>query len=130
MRLTLERTKTVEVPNDPDKGFIKIKLLSMEELAEIEAKSSETGITSDGEAKMVIKPYERANKVAEACLIDWGNFYDELGKPIPFSYKKISKVAQYVIRGEKDVRFLEWVDDMHQEFMKEVQGEEKVAGKN
>ena len=127
MRLTNERTKRVEVPNDADGGFIIIRNLSMEEITQIESKYMT--ISSEG---VSIKDY--ANKVADfarICLKSWGNFFEAEGSPLTFNAANIERVAQaaIMIKGEK-VRFFDWVNTERENFAEEVEREETEAVKN
>lgn len=130
MRLTLEKTKRIEVPNDEDGGYINIKFLHQEELANIESRSSETMFDTSGGVKVIVNSYKRTNSVAKKCLVGWGNFFDEKGNELRFP-RDIDKASNYSINvNGKLVRFLEWVESCHTEFRDEVIEEIKVAEKN
>lgn len=130
MRLTLDKIKRVEVPGDEDGGFVNIRALSLEEIAAIEAKSSDMGFKEDGGVTISINSYNRTNLVARKCLKGWGNFFDEKGEELKFP-KDIDRAAKYTINiNGKDMRFLEWVEHEHTKHREEIKEEEGVASKN
>ena len=130
MRLKRERTKTVDIPNDPDKGSVTIKLLTLHELDLIEEKSSDLKLGED-DSSMSLKPTKRANAVARACIEGWDNFFNENGKPLKYSKNRIQLTSAFEVDlSDKTVRFFEWVDDEHEKFRKEVTEQEKVSVKN
>jgi len=130
MRLTLDKIKRVEVPGDEDGGYINIKALSLEDLAGIEAKSSDMAFTGDGGVTVSVNSYSRANLVARKCLTGWGNFFNEKGEELRFP-KDIDRAAKYSIRiGGKETRFLEWVEQEHTKHREEIAEEMGAASKN
>ena len=130
MRLSINKNKKVDVPNDEDGGFINIKALSIEELANIESKSSDMAYDATGNVKVTINPYKRANLVARKCLTGWGNFFDEKGEELKFP-KDVDRAALYSINiDSKDMRFLEWVEQCHTILRDEIADEMGVASKN
>lgn len=129
MRLTAEKTKKVNVPNDPDSGYVVIRALSRDELAHSESASSSVNI--GGEVSVIVDPYKRANLIATSCLKGWGNFFDSYGNEIKFNNKSLQTVKDMsVVIEDKPVRFFEWVKDEHDKFFNEVEEEKKVALKN
>ncbi|MFA5347453.1 MAG: hypothetical protein WC294_04910 [Methanoregula sp.] len=130
MRLTLDKIKRVEVPGDEDGGFVNIKVLSLEDLAAIEAKSSDMAFTENGGVTVSINSYNRANLVARKCLTGWGNFFNEKGEELKFP-KDIGRAARYSITiNGKEIRFLEWVEQCHTQHREEIKEEMAVASKN
>ena len=127
MKLSAERTKKIEVPGDPDKGFVVIRMLSLEETSQIEGKHmiiSEKGISINNYS-------ERDSAYAIACIKDWGNLFDVDNTPIKFNAINMNKVANFaiIIDGET-VRFFEWVKRELTKFTEEVEEQEKAAIKN
>lgn len=131
-RLTAKKTRVFYVPNDPDKGNITIRALTREELARIEANCSETSADDKGSGKLILNPYARVNGVAQACLEDWENFFDEKGNPMKYSAKNVMRASRMSIEVEEGniVRFFEWVDSCHAEFLDAVKIETEEAEKN
>ena len=131
MRLTLEKTKKCSIPKDEDGGFVIIKALSQEELAQIQSKSSEVAIATGDDIKISVDDVKRINLTAHACLTGWGNLFDEKGTEIKFNKANVNKVAQCSVRVEsKPTRFLQWVDDCHTAFLAEIEEGMKEASKN
>ena len=131
MRLTVEKNKRVDIPGDEDGGFINIKLLSLHEIARIEAKCQSPGINEKAEVTLALDPFSRENMIALSCLTGWGNMYDSKGKELKFNRKSLAQAEAFVIRvDDKKMRFLEWVDHEHAKFYEEVEDESKVAIKN
>lgn len=127
MKLIAQKTKKVDVPNDPDGGFIVIKNLTQEEVAVIEGKYFEV---TNKEVRMV-NYAERESEFARACLTDWGNMFDESGRPMKFTPKNIEKASAFSIEIEdKMTRFYEWVNTEREKFAEEVDEAEKEARKN
>ncbi len=128
MRLSIEKTKTIKVPNDPDGGYVNIRLLSIDERAKIESDTSTIDIVNNG---VVVNPYNRDNGVASACLKGWGNMYDAQGNELKFNNSNLVKAGSFGIEIDgKMVRFLKWVADEHDKFVEEVAAENKVAEGN
>lgn len=131
MRLTLDKTKTVKVPNDPDNGFINIRALSNDEIAEIESKSMSLTVGQGNEASLELDPYARDNGVAAACLQGWGNMFDPSGKALEYNKQNI-ELARRKFSIDIDgvtVRFFKWIRDEHDQFIREInEGKEEVAG--
>lgn len=131
MRLTLQPTKTFFVPEDPDNASVDVELLSMDAIAQIEAKASETGITAQGEASVTLDTYRRVNLTVQQCVKGWNGFYDESGKEISFSRKNINKLARFAVKIEKDtVRLFDWIDKCHTELLDIHTSEEEAVEKN
>lgn len=136
MRLTLEKTKRVEIPNDPDGGYINIRLLSLNKIAQIESKCNQTGVDANSEVRISLDPFARENKVARACLVGWGNLFGPKGEELKFNHRNLILAEDFVIhivdeKGEKQkVRFLEWVDSEHSKFYSESEDEAEDVSKN
>lgn len=133
MRLTVEKTKRFEVPNDPDGAYINIKALSLEQLARIESKCSKSGMDEDGNFSVSLDPFKRANAVSIACLTGWGGFFDVKGKELKFSVKNLREAAGLGVMmpdEDKPIRLFEWVDQCHNEFLDEIDTEAVEAAKN
>ncbi len=132
MRLKSVRTKRVDVPNDPDKGYINIQNLSEEQIAQIDAKYFEI---SDGGVRM-INYATRDGDFAKACLTGWGNLFDESGREMKFNPKNVEKASAFGIETVDDkgkditLRFFTWVNEEREKFAEEVEAEEKLAEKN
>jgi len=130
MRLIVEKTKKVDVPNDPDMGYINIRALSMEELAEIESKASDMVVGEKG-VNISLNNYEKANRIAGKCLKGWGNMFDSKGEELKYNSSSLEMMShlELMVEGKK-VRFLEWVCDCHTKFREEIKEEEGVAQGN
>jgi len=132
MKLPKKRIKEVYIPNDPDKGVIIIRNLSMEEEAQIESKF--LSIIANGEVSFT-NYAERTKTFAIACLEGWRNLKDEDGKDLEFNSKNVELASAYSIITMKDgrqqrKRFFEWVDEERELFSKEVIDEENKAQGN
>ena len=129
MKLKAAKNKRVEVPNDPDFGYINIKNLSLEEVARIDSKYfkiSDGGVSMENYAN-------RDGDFAKACLTGWGNLFDESGRELKFTPKNIEKASAFVIDvGEEEgmVRFYSWVNSEREKFAEEVEAGEQEAEKN
>lgn len=83
-RLTSEYAEWREIPNDPDKGRIKVKHLKQGDINDIEdqIESYETLLRTDAEGKVhrevKINMAKGDKHYAYLCaaLVDWENFYD------------------------------------------------------
>ena len=130
MRLTAEKTKRVDIPNDPDGGFINIVALTLDEVERLEEKAVEYSLGED-DASYSVKPYKRANLMSRACLRGWGGLFDIKGNSLKFTKAHIKEAAKFeiIIDGQRK-RFLEWVDDEHTAFLEEITKEEEEAVKN
>jgi len=127
MRLTAERTKRVDIPNDPDGAYVIMRNLSLEEVARIE---QDHMIITDKEVRTA-KFVDRDGNFARECLKDWGNFFDESGKEMKFTQRNIEKAAALSIRiDERAVRFFSWVNEEREKFAEEIEKEEESARKN
>jgi len=127
MKLIAQKTKKIEVPGDADGGFVVIKNLSLEEVANIEGKYFEV---TNKEIRMV-NYAEREGEFARACLTDWGNLFDESERPMKFTAKNIDKASQFAIEIDgKQTRFYEWINDEREKFAEEVAEQESAARKN
>lgn len=131
MRLSLEKTKRIEVPGDPDAGYINIKELSDEQLAAIEAQSSKISMTSGDDVSVSLNSQSRTAKVAKACLTGWGNMFDEKGKILKCTPANVKKASGFVvdIDGER-IRFFAWIEKCHMEFKAEIEEELGAASEN
>lgn len=127
MRLTKERTKRVDVPNDPDGGFVVLRALSKEAVAQIE--SEYMVVTQDGVE--LRKFAERQATLARERIKDWGNLEDEYGNPLKCTVKNLELAARFNIDvdGEQK-RFFQWVNDEGEKFEDEVDAKETEASKN
>lgn len=127
MRLSDARTKTVTVPNDPDGGYIIIKNLSMEEVAQIEGKYL---IVTDKEVRMS-NYSERDSDFVSACLDGWGKLFGPDNRELKFTPLNVDKSSAFVITvDEKRVRFFSWINQERVKFAEEVLEEEESARKN
>jgi len=130
MRLSTEKTKRVLVPNDPDDGYVIIRALSVEELSEIESKSSTVSV-SEGKAQVVVNSYDRINGVARGCIKGWGNMFDAAGTELKFNAGNLEKVKKFNISVDsKKIRFFQWIDEEHAKFIEEVSEEIGAAQEN
>lgn len=130
MKLVAERSKTIEIPGDEDKGFIQIRNLSMEEVAQIESKYvhvTMNDIKMDNFA-------ERDADFARACLKGWGNLYDPSGRDLKFNPKNIATASAFVVtvvdpetNESLRHRFYEWINNEREKFAEEVEAEEEAA---
>jgi hypothetical protein len=132
MRLTTERTKRIDVPDDPDKAFINIIALDLDLITKIEENCSNIIIgDSDSSDSIGFKPAKREDGIAKNCLKSFGNFFDVKGSEIKFKKSNFKEVAKFAIDIDgKRVRFFEWVANEHDKFYDEVLIEEKEATKN
>lgn len=140
MKLSAERKKDIEVPNDPDGAFIRIRCLSKQETFEI----GMSCVSPDGSIQGRYLS-DKEKKTVEACLVNWGNFKDSEDKPLDFNPEALA-LAQHsniVIdveveakKGKKKetkqhkIRFNQWVLDEHKKFQEEVEKEEALAEGN
>ena len=130
MRLSVEKTKTVPVPNDPDGGFINIRALTEDEIAEIESEAITISVT-DGmsNSSLEIDPHKRENGTAIKCLKGWGHMYDLQGAELPFNKSSVElakKNFAISIDGAKH-RFFKWISTEHAKFKEEIAKEEAEA---
>ena len=132
MKLTMDVTRQFYVPDDTDGAYVTIRALSMEEVAEAEASSTELKVDSEQNASMVLDGYKRINAIAKKCIIDWGGFFEANGRQINYSRKNINDMARFVFMLEdgRRVRFFEWVEKCHQELQEEMYSEQEKAEKN
>lgn len=135
MQLKTRVTKQFYVPGDPDKSWIKIKHLKINEVKEIEAKVNDTKMTRDATGEMGVSvkfsSYQRVKLFAHACLVDWGGFKGQTGKPLKFSDANISDAAEFEITvDDKTFAFYEWVDECRTTLFDEVTEESDKATKN
>ena len=131
MRLTLEKTRRIDIPNDEDNGFVTIKALSMDHLARIESRCTQTMMDGNEDVQLVLDDYKRANRVATDCLTGWGNMFDTRGKELKFNRKNVMMAANLELLIEnKRMRFLDWVDQEHAKFREEVNSESIEASGN
>jgi hypothetical protein len=131
MRLSLEKTKQCYVPNDPDGAFVTIKLLTLDELSQCEAASTEMSVNDVTGAAMALDSHKRENEVARRCIKNWSGFYLANGEAIEYSKSNLAKMKDFAINTEEgSVRFNAWVDREHAKFAEEVEKESKDAAKN
>ena len=135
MRISKRESRVFHVPNDPDKGWVKIKHLKINETKKIEETVNNLTYGTD-DLSVEMKPYERVSRFAYECLTDWGNFFDVLGKPIPFDKKMIETVAEFEIitvneDGKEEITSLfEWIDECRETFAEQIRADKKAAVKN
>lgn len=128
MKLSLDKTKTIVVPEDPDGATIKIKALNLDVIAAIEAKSTTTTMNLNGDGVVALDDYKRVNEIARACLCDWNGFFDETGSPVVFSRKNLASLAKFSI--DSKTRFFSWVDEEHSKFLDELETIKEDTAKN
>lgn len=131
MKLTLDKTKRFDVPDDPDGAYITVRGLTLEEIAECESSSTELKVDGDQNASMVLDGYKRVNNIAKKCLIGWGGFFEANGKELTHSRKNQKEVARFAFDIDGvPTRFFEWVEKCHAELQDEIYGQQEVAEKN
>ena len=129
MKLVAAKTKRVDVPNDPEGGFVNIKNLTLEEVARIDAKYF--SVTESGVS--MVDYASREADFAKACLVGWGNLFDESGKELKFNGKNVERASAFAIDAggeEGTVRFFAWVNGEREKFADEVEAEGQAAEKN
>lgn len=137
MRITKRHAEVFYVPNDPDKSWVKIKHLKINEVKRIEEKVNNMTYGAD-DLSVEMNPYERVSQFSRACLVDWGNFYDVLGKPIAFDKKMLETVAEFEIQtdpeeGEEEgniISLYEWIDECRIKLTKQVKEAKAESAKN
>ena len=127
MRLSAERKKIINVPNDADNGSITIKYIGPEAESVLEGKFMEIS----SQSIRLVNYGERDGMFARACLVGWNNLFDDSDMPLTFNPKNIEKAANFVITiDDKRLRFFEWVNDEREKFNEEVIAQEEAALKN
>jgi len=130
MRLTKEVTKRFEVPNDPDGGYIILRHIKSNVLAEIIDRTSSTRV-ENGEVVGVISGLERKKEIAKEGLTGWGNFEDESGRPLKFTPANIAKAAEFsIVTEDGKTSFFDWIDTCLADLADEVEEEQKAATEN
>ena len=131
MRLSLDKTQQFPVPGDGDGASITVRALSLEEISEAESSSTELKMDDFNGATMVLDTYKRVNAIARKCLVDWTGFFEANGTVIQFSRKNDKKLAHLGIDiAGKKMRFLEWVDNCHNELQEKIKEEAEQAEEN
>lgn len=131
-RLTGEYTEWKDMPNDPDKGRIKIKHLKRGETNDIEDQIElyETMLRTDAEGnvqrEVKINQAKGDKRYAHLCasLVDWENFFDAEGKPMPCTDENKIRMAR------DDERFAPLVGKFRTELAEKVAREREAAEKN
>jgi hypothetical protein len=129
MKLTKKITRKFPVPGD-DSAYVEIRHLSLHELRAIESSANKVTFQSKGDeshTQIELNPYARSKGIATACLTNWGGFFDDLERPIPYSKKNIEKMAEFEI-GDTD--FFSWVADCHDQLEDEIRADRVEAEKN
>lgn len=128
MRLTVKKSEIFYVPNDEDKAFIEIHALSKEQLAAIDNSSVEASVNGAGDTIVVVKPFIKTNKIAQACLDNWGGFFNENGVEMKFTPGNVQKASNLAVQvGDESIRLFEWVERCHNELLERVEKEYKPA---
>ena len=134
MRILKENTRWFDVPNDPDKGRVKIKHLSPEELADINDQSfkkkinykankgKKEGFTPDIDIKEDPKTYRELP--VKLAVIDWENFFDKDDKPMDCTPENIERAIRQ-IDG-----FTTLVNDAREQLAKDIAKEKEDQLKN
>lgn len=135
MRLSKKVTKKYFVPDDPDKAWIKIRHLKVNEVRKIESKANDMFFQSDSkgdsETRINFDPYIRSKLFAHESLEDWGNMLDVMGKPLLFKAMNIDKAAEFIIVVDgKELDFYAWIDDCRNNLTDEVAAESIKSKEN
>ncbi len=130
MRLTTEITKRFNVMDDPDNSWVEIKHLKADVLADIKAKYTTTKAV-DGVMEFTFDAHGEKKEIAKACLVAWGAFFDESGRPLKFTPINVAKSGEFVLVVDSEkTSFYNWLFKCHAEMAEEVAEEEVVAEKN
>ena len=140
MRLTKVVKETFYVPNDPDKGFIIIKHLKIDEVKKITSDVADMFYETDavtGKTVSRLNPnsYQLTKAMAHASLVSWGNMKDLMGNEMPFLSVNIDAAAEFEISitvDEKEVilDFYGWIDKCRKELTDTVKQQEALAKEN
>ena len=135
MRLTKKVTKKFMVPNEPDKAWVLIKNLKINEVKKIESQANEMYFSADskgeGSTRINFDPYTRSRLFAHACIEDWGGMNSTMGKPMPFNAQNLDKAAEFVVEIDgEEFDFYGWIDKCREELAAEVEEEKEKATKN
>jgi len=128
-RLTLERTKWFDYPEDEFGAKIEIKHLKPGKLQEIEAKVNRfTGKMGDGDSgfttELDINPFIRKQEIIKAAIVNWDKFFDHTGKEC----KCTDKVKLAFLKEIED--FYEVVEKMREDLAAEVNKEMEGSDPN
>lgn len=130
MRLTSKVVKRFDIPNDDDNGWVEIEHLKDNVIEAIKAKTNDN-VVVDGGVEVRINLHEQKELIVDACLKDFGNLFDESGRPLKFTAKNVAKCAEFTLFvGDDKKDFYTWIDDCRQELADKVEEQEKVASKN
>lgn len=130
MRLTTEITKRFNVMDDPDNSWVEIKHLKADVLADIKAKYTTTKAV-DGVMEFTFDSHGEKKEIAKACLVAWGAFFDESGRPLKFNPLNVAKAGEFTLNvGDEKTSFFNWIFGCHAELAEEVAEESEVASGN
>jgi hypothetical protein len=135
MRLRQRNIRQVDIPNDPDGAWVKIKALSLNDIKRIDSLANDIQMTTNGEngldTTVKFDPYTRTKLVVKECLVDWFGLYDEFDNEITYSKANIDKISSFEIEiGGEYVDFFTWVDNERVKFEKELKDKKSKAEKN
>lgn len=142
MRLTKKITEKFPIPNDPDHGWIEIAHLKGNKIDE--ALKGVENVTQHVGSMPVITydPYGKVKALAVACIIGWGNIFDELGRPLDFDKESFDRAAEFEISVTipaiaedqepvvKKMGLYTWIDRCRVELAAKVLKEEEAAKGN
>lgn len=132
MRVTTEKTKWSDFPDDPDKGRLCIKYLKPGEKRDIEDKIAlyETMLRSDADGNLRrevrVNPAQGDKRYVWICaaVVDWENVYGVDGKPLECTD------ANKILLARDNETFGPLVGRLRSELADEVEAEQEAARKN
>lgn len=106
MRISKANERWFDVPNDPDKGRVKIKHLSPGELSEINDKSFEKQINYKSgkgkkagyvpDVKVKEDPITFRELPIKLAVVDWENFFDTNDKPMECNDTNVERAIREI----------------------------------
>lgn len=127
-QLTRRQTKRIDVPNDPNKGWVEIAYLKKGVRKRIQDDSNKITGSDDGTGVMVTTmafDLGRQRKLfLEAVIVSWGGFLDSKDKETRPTPNNIRKFV------DEDDKLYEWLQEESDAYVIEVEGEEEPAQEN
>lgn len=121
MRLTTRKEKKVFYPNDPDSAYVIIQYLKKGVREQIEQLTNTVTAQedSDGEFGTVVEfnLNKKRKMFYEKLLVGWDGFFDIKGRAMKLTVANVEKVADE-LGG-----FYEWLQEISEDFIKEVEEE-------
>ena len=140
MQLTKVIKETFYIPNDPDKGYVEIKHLKINEVKEITSNIADMYYTTNqqtGEVTSRLDPnsYALTRAMAHAAVLGWGNMKDVIGNSMLFTPANLNEASEFeVTLTIKDVEvkfdFYGWIDRCRKELSDKVEEQKVLAAEN